>query len=281
MTGSLIATDVAFWPLLLPIHGILLTFLFTLEHECTHKTPFASAPLNEWVGRLCGLILMLPFGWFRYFHLAHHKWTNIDGKDPELTAEKPKTQRDWLIHVSGLPYWSGMFGTLIRLATRREPSTLPAQVRPDADAARGMGDSGHLPVCPYIYPPVPFMGLDHSIDIGPTLPAALPSGRTRRLSARREYAGKYPHDLHNGDGSVSCMEHALPCRTPCLSERAFPRPARVSRHTAPTSQGNRRGLRRLHPGLPFSSQVAATGSTPWPPTRASVSDTGTDLRTGP
>jgi fatty acid desaturase len=126
LTGSLIATDVAFWPLLLPIHGILLTFLFTLEHECTHKTPFASAPLNEWVGRLCGLVLMLPFEWFRYFHLAHHKWTNIDGKDPELTAEKPKTQRDWLIHVSGLPYWYGMFGTLIRLATRREhPPYLP------------------------------------------------------------------------------------------------------------------------------------------------------------
>ena len=28
--------------LLMPVQGVLLVFLFTLEHECTHRTPFAS-----------------------------------------------------------------------------------------------------------------------------------------------------------------------------------------------------------------------------------------------
>ena len=73
-----------FWPLVLPLHGVFVVFLFTLEHEATHRTPFASEALNEGVGRVCGFLLLLPFEWFRWFHLAHHRWTNIPGQDPEL-----------------------------------------------------------------------------------------------------------------------------------------------------------------------------------------------------
>ncbi len=83
------------WWLLLPVQGVLIVFLFTLEHEATHKTPFASERLNEAVGHLCGFLLLLPFQWFRYFHLAHHRWTNIADKDPELASEKPATLRAW------------------------------------------------------------------------------------------------------------------------------------------------------------------------------------------
>ncbi len=105
LTGALIASGMPGWWLLIPVQGVLIAFLFTLEHEATHKTPFANERLNEWAGRICGFLLLLPFGWFRYFHLAHHRWTNITGKDPELAAPKPETRRAWLWHVSGLPYW--------------------------------------------------------------------------------------------------------------------------------------------------------------------------------
>jgi fatty acid desaturase len=64
--------------------------------------------------------LLLPFLWFRYFHLAHHRWTNIAGLDPELDGPKPATRADWLRHVSGWPYWRGMAGVVWRLATMRE-----------------------------------------------------------------------------------------------------------------------------------------------------------------
>ncbi len=131
VTGTLIATGAPFWPLLLPVQGILLVFLFTLQHECTHKTPFATEALNEWVGRACGLVLIQPFEWFRYFHLAHHRWTNIDGQDPELAQEKPATHREWLIHVSGLPFWLAMIGVTFRLALNRERAPyLPANAVP-------------------------------------------------------------------------------------------------------------------------------------------------------
>jgi fatty acid desaturase len=89
-TGALIATGVPGWWALLPVQGGLVIFLFSLEHEATHKTPFASLWLNEWVGRLCGFVLVLPFEWFRYFHLAHHRWTNIEGRDPELAGAKAR-----------------------------------------------------------------------------------------------------------------------------------------------------------------------------------------------
>lgn len=119
LTGTLIALQVPFWPLLLPVQGVLLVFLFTLEHEATHKTPFAHASLNEAVGRVCALILLLPFGWFRYFHLAHHRWTNIPGRDPELAGPRPATRAAWLWHVSGIPYWLSELRLIADLARGR------------------------------------------------------------------------------------------------------------------------------------------------------------------
>ena len=108
------------WGLALPVQGVLLVFLFTLEHECTHRTPFASDRLSDGVGRACGLVLVLPFEWFRYFHLAHHRWTNLPGQDPELDSPKPQTRAEWGLHVSGLPYWAAAARLVVRLALGRE-----------------------------------------------------------------------------------------------------------------------------------------------------------------
>jgi fatty acid desaturase len=129
--GALIAAQVPGWPFLLPVQGIALVFLFTLEHECTHRTPFAAAWLSDWVGRACGLVLLLPFEWFRYFHLAHHRWTNIPGQDPELDGAKPETLRQWVLHVSGLPYWAAMVRITLALAAGKgEARYLPAPALP-------------------------------------------------------------------------------------------------------------------------------------------------------
>lgn len=96
------------WMMIIPL-GIAICFLFTLQHECTHKTPFATLWLNEWVGRISGLLILQPFEWFRYFHLAHHKYTNDPEKDPELlSGAKPETWQAYLWHISGLPFWWAM-----------------------------------------------------------------------------------------------------------------------------------------------------------------------------
>ena len=128
--GALIAVGVPGWWVLVPVQGILIVFLFTLEHEATHRTPFASEQLNDWVGRVAGFLLLLPFEWFRYFHLAHHRWTNIEGKDPELAGEKPATRAAWAWHVSGIPYWMAEVRLLVRLVRGRvEDDFVPPAAR--------------------------------------------------------------------------------------------------------------------------------------------------------
>ncbi|MEZ5913800.1 MAG: fatty acid desaturase, partial [Paracoccaceae bacterium] len=136
-TAALIVAQVPGWWLLMPVQGVLLVFLFTLEHEATHKTPFASPALNELAGHLCGLILILPFGWFRYFHLAHHRWTNLPGRDPELAAPKPGTRAAWEWHATGLPYWRSALGTLWRLARGHADDAF----LPDGARARVVGEA--------------------------------------------------------------------------------------------------------------------------------------------
>ena len=128
--GTLIGLGVPGWWALLPVQGVLIVFLFTLEHEATHRTPFANQRLNEEVGRVAGFFLLLPFEWFRYFHLAHHRWTNIEGKDPELDGGKLETMRAWVIHVSGLPYWWAEIRLILRLLIgRAEDEFIPASAR--------------------------------------------------------------------------------------------------------------------------------------------------------
>lgn len=128
-TSGCIALRVPLWPLFVLPQGILLVFLFTLSHECTHKTPFRSSWLNDVIGHLVSIPIALPFTWFRYFHLAHHKWTNHPEKDPELGGKpRPGNWRDLLIYLSGWPYWSGMTKVLMQNAFGRiDAPYLPAR----------------------------------------------------------------------------------------------------------------------------------------------------------
>ncbi|RBI77536.1 fatty acid desaturase [Roseovarius sp. TE539] len=130
--GMWIAQGWWMWPLAVLFQGIAICFLFTLQHEATHKTPFRTPWINEWAGRLTGLLILQPFEWFRYFHLAHHRHTNIPGKDPELIAgHKPETLGEYVRHVSGLPFWWAMIGQTVGNATGRDPgSYIPARARP-------------------------------------------------------------------------------------------------------------------------------------------------------
>jgi len=112
----LILRGVPMWQLLLPVQGVLLVFLFTLLHETSHKTPFESDWLNDIAGHVCGFVIALPATWFRYFHFAHHKHTQVTGKDPELDSPKPSTWLGYARHVSGIPIWISHVKTLVKNA---------------------------------------------------------------------------------------------------------------------------------------------------------------------
>ena len=106
------------WVMMLPL-GIIIAFHFTLLHETVHSTPFKAETLNKITGRISSFIIILPMDWFRYFHLAHHRYTNDPDKDPELKSGKPETLGQYMWHISGLPIWYGNIKKLIKNATRK------------------------------------------------------------------------------------------------------------------------------------------------------------------
>ncbi|KAF9975163.1 hypothetical protein BGZ73_001271 [Actinomortierella ambigua] len=59
---------------------------FTPVHDATHysvaKGKF-KVVVNELIGTLSGIPLMLPFGAYRQLHLQHHRYVNIPDKDPD------------------------------------------------------------------------------------------------------------------------------------------------------------------------------------------------------
>ena len=107
---------VPLWQAVLIVQGVLLVFLFTLLHETSHKTPFARDWINDTVGQICGFLIFLPATWFRYFHFAHHKHTQIPGKDPELDSPKPSTALQYAVYVSGIPLWINHVKTVLKTA---------------------------------------------------------------------------------------------------------------------------------------------------------------------
>jgi fatty acid desaturase len=135
--GALLATGALVWsarstPWLLPAmltHGIILVFLFAPLHESIHWTAFRSRRLNDVVAWACGALLLLPPGYFRAFHFAHHRHTQDPARDPELAVPKPRSLGEYLRHVSGLPYWRERIVTTIRHASGRveEPFIGPRQ----------------------------------------------------------------------------------------------------------------------------------------------------------
>jgi fatty acid desaturase len=115
--GLWIATGQPGWWLTVPLLGIMIAFLFAIEHEATHHTLLSRPWANDAVGRFAGLMILLPFEWFRWFHMAHHRHTNDAAKDPEIAGGKrPDTRLAWAWHISGIPYWMAEAKVILRLA---------------------------------------------------------------------------------------------------------------------------------------------------------------------
>jgi len=114
------------------LHGVMLVSLFCLLHETVHRTPFRSGWLNDVLGNLCGFLVMLPPVWFRHFHVDHHRYTQVPGKDPELAEAKPRGLGRWLWYVTGLgSYWWSMLKVIVRTAAGRvDAPFVPAEARP-------------------------------------------------------------------------------------------------------------------------------------------------------
>ncbi len=103
------------------VHGVVLVHHFSLQHECVHYTAFKTRWLNDLVGNICGLIIILPNRFFRYEHCDHHTYTQLTGRDPELIP-MPDSFSQYLIYLSSWPYWKAKISELIaHVAGRLSP----------------------------------------------------------------------------------------------------------------------------------------------------------------
>ncbi len=103
------------------LEGAILIFLFAPLHETIHRTAFRNRRLNDVVAALFGFLILLPAGYFRFFHFAHHRNTQDPDRDPELATPKPRTRRQWLWVVTGLPLWRSLIQGLVTHALGRTP----------------------------------------------------------------------------------------------------------------------------------------------------------------
>lgn len=59
--------------------GVFVVRLFLILHDCSHGAFFRKRKLNDWVGRILGVLTMTPFDEWRKSHVMHHRTSgNLD-----------------------------------------------------------------------------------------------------------------------------------------------------------------------------------------------------------
>lgn len=90
-----------YWGLILtiPAAGFLVR-LFMLQHDCGHGSLFAGRLVNDWTGRVIGVLTFTPYDYWRRTHAIHHATTgNLDkrgiGDVDTLTVGEYRALSDW------------------------------------------------------------------------------------------------------------------------------------------------------------------------------------------
>jgi fatty acid desaturase len=107
------------WAIAIPaliLYGFGFAAMFAPLHECSHRTVFTSNTLNDSVCWIAGLLSLYNSAFFRRYHKWHHRYAQDAEKDPELSDAVPQTWRDYLLMLSGLPWWLGKIKTHSRVA---------------------------------------------------------------------------------------------------------------------------------------------------------------------
>lgn len=97
-----LAVNAGYWAavvLVVPAAGFLVR-LFMIQHDCGHRSFFASKRANDWVGRTIGVVTLTPYDFWRYTHNIHHATSgNLDR--PHIGGVATVTVREYW----ALPRW--------------------------------------------------------------------------------------------------------------------------------------------------------------------------------
>lgn len=85
--------------LAVPAAGFLVR-LFMIQHDCGHGSFFGNRLLNDWLGRLIGVLTLTPYDFWRRTHAAHHASSgNLDqrgmGDIDTLTVDEYQSRSRW------------------------------------------------------------------------------------------------------------------------------------------------------------------------------------------
>lgn len=80
--------------------GAFLLRLFMIQHDCGHGSFFARRRLDDWTGRVIGVLTLTPYDYWRRAHAIHHASAgNLDergiGDITTLTVEEYKARGFW------------------------------------------------------------------------------------------------------------------------------------------------------------------------------------------
>jgi omega-6 fatty acid desaturase (delta-12 desaturase) len=97
-----LALGVGYWLYLLlavPAAGFLVR-LFMIQHDCGHGAFFRDRRVNDWVGRVIGVLTLTPYDFWRRSHAIHHAGSgNLDrrgiGDVDTLTVDEYLAQSRW------------------------------------------------------------------------------------------------------------------------------------------------------------------------------------------
>ena len=91
--------------LALVLQAVFINALFGAMHESVHYGAFRMRRLNDVLAFFSGAAILNNAGFYRHYHLAHHRYTQDPGRDPELiTSGTPRTWGSYLLRVSALPF---------------------------------------------------------------------------------------------------------------------------------------------------------------------------------
>ena len=103
---AILATRGTWWvvPALI-VQAIFVNTLFGAMHESTHYSSFRTRRLADILAFFSGAAILNNAGFYRHYHMAHHRYTQDPLRDPELiTSGTPKTLGNYLFRISSIPF---------------------------------------------------------------------------------------------------------------------------------------------------------------------------------
>jgi fatty acid desaturase len=89
----------------LVLQGVFINALFAAMHESVHYGSFRTRRLADLLAFFAGAAILNNAGFYRHYHMAHHRYTQDPARDPELlSAPAPRSWGQYLYRVSSIPF---------------------------------------------------------------------------------------------------------------------------------------------------------------------------------